>query len=314
MKIGIIGMGYWGKKVFKEYLSLATEGLIDRIHVYDSHTSLFSDGIFQNSHVKIHDSYESMLDYIDAVHLCVPNEFHYKYTLKSIDAGISTMVEKPLTKNSTEAFNLVEHALEQGIVLQVGNIFRFSNSLKLTREVIKSGAVGSVNHLCILWTHMARSESSSTEDVLWDLGPHILDILNFLTESWPFSSLYNPYKDLRVDERLNQANLILDYGKFTTSIRMSLIDHMRARLVTIAGSLGTVILDPVNQNIELHSNAGIENIQVKKNNTLRDELVNFIECCRDGRTKINSGNLGAAIVRELEQIRGAKKNETWSRI
>lgn len=307
MKIGIVGLGYWGKRVFKEYLSLANQGMIDSIHLYDTQTSLLSDGIFQSSRVLIHDSYQSMIESVDTAHICIPNNFHYEYTLRSIEAGVSTMVEKPLTKNSIEAFNLVEQALEKGVVLQVGNIFRFSNSLRIVGGMIKNGTIGSVNHISILWTHMAQSDNSKAEDVLWDLGPHIFDILNYLTGSWPVSTEYNPYKGVGDKEVLNQVNLILNYGNFTSSIRMSLVDHRRARVVDIAGTLGTVILDPVNQSIELHSNEGIKHIEVEKNNTLRDEIVNFIECSRNGKTKINSGNLGAAIVRELEQIHGARK-------
>jgi predicted dehydrogenase len=307
VKIGIVGLGYWGKKVFKEYLALADQGMIDSIHLYDTQTSLLSDGIFQSSRVLIHDSYQSMIESVDTVHICIPNNFHYEYTLRSIEAGVSTMVEKPLTKNSTEAFNLVEQALAKGVVLQVGNIFRFSTSLRIVREMIKNGTIGSVNHISILWTHMAPSDNSKAEDVLWDLGPHILDILNFLTGSWPVSTEYNPYKGVGVKEGLNQIDLILNYGSFTSSIRMSLVDHRRARVVDIVGTLGTVILDPVNQSIEIHNNEGIKHIEVEKNNTLRDEIVNFIECSRNGKTKINSGNLGAAIVRELEQIHGARK-------
>ena len=130
MKIGIVGLGYWGKKVVKEYLALANEGLIDSVHLYDIQANLLSDNIFRNSYVVVDKSYQSMIDNVDSIHICIPNNFHYEYASKSLDAGVSTLVEKPLTKNSTEAFNLVELALEKGVVLQVGNIFRFSNSLK----------------------------------------------------------------------------------------------------------------------------------------------------------------------------------------
>ena len=310
MKIGIAGLGYWGKKVFREYLPLANQGLIDRVHLYDSQTSMLSDRIFQSPQVVIDDSYQSMIKSIDAVHICVPNNFHYQYALRSIEAGVSTMVEKPLTKNSTEAFNLVELALEKGTVLQVGNIFRFSNSLRIAREMIKNGAIGSINHINITWTHIAPSDNSRAEDVLWDLGPHIFDILNFLTGSWPIAAEYNPYKSVGVKGLLNQADLILNYGTFTSSIRMSLVDHKRTRMVDVAGTQATIILDPVNQSIEVHNNGGIKCTEVEKNNTLRDEIMNFIECSRNGTTKINSGNLGAAIVRELEQINGVRQNET----
>lgn len=309
MKIGIVGLGYWGKKVFSEYLALANEGLIDSIHIFDARADLLSDKIYRNGYVVVHRTYQSMIDNVDAVHICIPNNFHYEYALMSLEAGVSTLVEKPLTKNSTEAFNLVELALEKGVVLQVGNIFRFSNSLKIVKEMISKGEIGAIRHISVSWTHIALSENSKAEDAIWDLGPHIFDILNFLTGLWPASIVYNPYKGLSVQDKLNQTDLILNYGDFITTIRMSLVDYKRTRLVDIAGTLGTVVLDPVNQSIEVHGNDGIKHIEVKRNNTIRDEVVNFIECSRDGRTKVNSGNLGTAIVRELEQIYGERRNE-----
>ncbi|MCL4341988.1 MAG: Gfo/Idh/MocA family oxidoreductase [Candidatus Thermoplasmatota archaeon] len=314
MRIGIVGLGYWGRKVFREYLALVNEGAVDAIHMYDAKIDLLSDQNFRNASVVVHDSYQSLIDSVDAVHICVPNDFHYEYTSKSLEAGVSTLVEKPLTKNSTEAFNLVETALENGVVLQVGNIFRFANSIRAARELILSGEIGAVHHAGISWTHMAPSENSRTEDVLWDLGPHIFDIVNFLTGLWPVSVIYSPYAGGSIGDKLAEADLIVNYMDFTANIRISLVDHRRTRLVEMAGTKGTIMLDPVNQNLEIHSNGSIKHIEVEKNNTLRDEIMNFIECSLNGRTKVNSGNLGTAIVRELEQIYGAGKNESFTRI
>lgn len=314
MKIGIVGLGYWGKKVFIEYLALVDEGLIESIHLFDSRADLVSDKVYRNANVVVHSTYQSMIDNVDAVHVCIPNDFHYEYALTALRDGVSTLVEKPLTKNSTEAFNLVEMALDKGVVLQVGNIFRFSNSLRIVKEMISNGDIGTIHHISISWTHIASSENSKAEDVIWDLGPHIFDILNFLTGLWPFSIKYNPYHGLSVHDKLNQTDLILNYGYFNTTIRMSLVDYKRTRLVDIAGTLGTIILDPVNQSIEVHGIDGIKNIVVERNNTIRDEIKNFIECSRNGRTKVNSGNLGTAIVREIERIYGEHRNEAKSRI
>ena len=303
---------YWGKKIFKEYLNLVSEGMIDDLHLYDINSNILTDEIFHGLNVVIHDSYQSLIDAVDAIHICVPNNFHYEYALRSITAGVSTMIEKPLTKDSIEAFNLVELALEYKVVLQVGNIFRFSNSLNIAREMIKNGTIGSINHISLLWTHMAPSDNSKAEDALWDLGPHIFDILNFLTGSWPLSTIYNSNQHYGLSERQYQTELIEDYGNFTSRIRMSLIDHRKARIIEISGTLGTVIIDPVNQKIDFYSDKGMSHVEVEKNNTLRDEILNFIECSKSGRTRINSGNLGAAIVRILENIEEVPKNETKS--
>lgn len=313
MRIGIVGLGYWGRKVFREYFNLMKEGVVDSIHLYDAKIELISEEIFRDESVIVHYSYESLINSVDAVHICVPNDFHYEYTSKALLAGINTLVEKPLTKNSTDAFNLVETALEKGVVLQVGNIFRFANSIRAAREMIVNGDIGELHHVYISWTHMASSENSRTEDVLWDLGPHIFDILNFLTGLWPVSVIYSPY-GVRSANKFSEADIIVSYTSFNANIRISLINHMRTRLVEIAGAKATLKLDPVNQNLEIYRNGIVECIEIERNNTLRDEIVNFIECSTNGRTKVNSGNLGTAIVRELENIHGASRSESFTRI
>jgi predicted dehydrogenase len=313
MRIGIVGLGYWGKKVFREYYDLMKEGVVDSIHLYDAKIELLSQENFRDKSVIVHYSYKSLIDSVDAVHICVPNDFHYEYTSKALLAGINTLVEKPLTKNSTEAFNLVEIALEKGVVLQVGNIFRFANSIRAARDMIFNGDIGDVHHVYISWTHMATSENSKTEDVLWDLGPHIFDILNFLTGLWPVSVIYSPYGG-RSENKLSEADIIVNYTNFNANIRISLVNHMRTRLVEIVGIKATLNLDPVNQKLEVHSNGNVECIEIERNNTLRDEILNFIECSINGRTKVNSGNLGTAIVRELENIYGASRSESFTRI
>ncbi len=314
MRVGIVGLGYWGTKVFREYFSLVKEGLIDTIHLYDEKINLLSNGDYLDASVVVHNSYQSLINGVDAVHICVPNDFHYEYALKSLESGISTIVEKPITKNSTEAFNLVEIALEKGVVLQVGNIFRFSNSLRIAKELILKSEIGTIHHLSISWTHMAYSENSRMEDVLWDLGPHIFDIVNFLTGLWPISVVYSPYASGNVSNRLTEADFLLKYQGFIVNVRISLVDHKRTRLVEVSGTKGTIIIDPVNQNLDIHSNGNTKRVDIEKNNTLAEEIMNFIECSGKGITKVNSGNLGAAIVRVIEQIYGVSKNETLARI
>jgi predicted dehydrogenase len=106
----------------------------------------------------------------------------------------------------------------------------------------------------------------------------------------------------------------LKYQGFTVNVRISLVDHKRTRLVEVSGTKGTIIIDPVNQNLDIHSNGNTKRVDIEKNNTLAEEIMNFIECSGKGITKVNSGNLGAAIVRVIEQIYGVSKNETLARI
>ena len=103
MKIGISGIGYWGKKVLNEYITLKEEGLIEEIILFDTKQAAL-DNFKENSSLKIVNSYNELVNNSDAIHICTPNDLHYEQILIAFNGGRDVLVEKPVTKNSKTAF------------------------------------------------------------------------------------------------------------------------------------------------------------------------------------------------------------------
>ena len=303
MKIGISGIGYWGKKVLNEYITLMEEGLIEEITLFDTNQAVL-DNFRGKSLLRVVNSYNELVNTSDAIHICTPNNLHYEQILVAFNGGKDVLVEKPVTKNSKSAFSAVERSLDLGLIFQVGNIFRFSNSLIQVKRIIDSGDLGRINQVAIHWSHISPSVNSANENVMWDLMPHILDIMNFLFHEWPVSFvLADSIADKYRGELRKTANLTLKYeAGFQCSVILSLLDHQIHRDIEISCENGTIFVNPVRQLVKIYRRGEEDVLSVDINNTIKDEIKNFIKSSQDRKNHHNSAFIGALIVREIERI------------
>ncbi len=309
MKIGVVGLGYWGKKVVPEYLSILYNKKIDQLILYDEQQ--YARDTFKDiNNVKITDNLDKLLDEVDGVHICTPNNTHFNIIKMAIKKNVNVLIEKPITKNSDEAFILVEEALSKGLIFQVGNIFRFSNSMAVIKKLLDDDTIGKIHHMIFFWTHLSPSSSSSNEDVIWDLMPHILDMTNYFLGGWPkeiISTAVQP--NISADNIKKSSDILLKYSKdIYILVRISLSNHRKTRDIEIQGENGTILLNPVSQVAHLYKSGTQCDITIERNNTILAEINNFIECIIEKKTKINSAHLGALIVREIENIKRVEEN------
>ena len=310
MKIGVIGLGYWGEKVVPEYVSLLSNNKLGQLLLYDEERSKAEK--FKNiNNVKIADNLEILLDEVDGVHICTPNETHYELIMKAMRNNVNVLIEKPVTKNSDEAFKLLETALSNGLIFQVGNIFRFSNTMTQVKKLLDDNIIGKIRHMTFFWTHLSTSLSSSNEDVIWDLMPHILDMINYFLGGWPKEIINTSIQKNKNTAAINGSSDILLYysNDVHILIRISLMSHKTNREIEIEGENGTIILNPVAQLASLYREGKQYEITIEKNNTILAEINNFLECILEKKTRINSAHLGALIVKEIESIKRVEGNE-----
>jgi len=95
MNIGVIGVGYWGSKVVREYLDLAKEGKIDGVGVCDVREEVLNAFRDNENIIKLSTDYKEFLkdDVIDAVHICTNNAFHYEVAKEALDDGKHVLLE-----------------------------------------------------------------------------------------------------------------------------------------------------------------------------------------------------------------------------
>lgn len=296
VNLALLGSGYWGSKLTSEYIDLHKEnqnfnfiGIIDpdkkRLAAEGNKLNLSSDRLFVDIEKCLLDSK------IDAFHIA---------TNKHV------LLEKPMTLNSRDAFKLARLAEKNGCVLLVGHIFRFSSALAKAKEIIEKAHIGDVRYLMLSWLDYLNPIPS--RDIIYDLMPHPVDILNYLLDEWALSvtvesvSYNRPHEKLREDMAF--AMLEMPH-KQLVQITLSWIQPgPREHKIGVTTSEGSMVIDTISQTVTIY---GLDEKQcstyVIKNNTMRSMITHFLNCVSGTDNPNNSALIGAMTVNVLSSAR-----------
>lgn len=309
MKVGVIGAGYWGRKIVTEYLALAEEGRVESVVVCDTDKRRFAP--FRNepraSYVGTADAL--FASDVQAINICTANESHYPLAMQGIEAGKHVLVEKPMTMDSRQGYDLVLRAQEAGRVLAVGHVYRFNNAVHGLKEMLKRGDLGDVYHFKLEWATLC--DPVPGRDILWDLAPHPFDILHFLTGEWPeaITCRARPIRRPTLEE-LAYITVELPSGPLA-QIDLSWVTPGKTREIVAVGSKGSVRVDTLAQRTVLHVDGADIDVSRPANNTIRDELLHFVDCAKDGRPAVNGNLVGARVVSLIEHtIKSSRTGRT----
>lgn len=307
VNVGVVGAGYWGKKVISEYSAFAKENPnVALSHICDiQEENLLNCSEFFHSPSCLLKSFDELLalDQIDAIHICTPNETHYEFCKKALMAGKHVLLEKPMTLNSREAFELYDLAKKEGLTLQVGYIFRFNNALSEVRKLIREKFFGDLYYLRLQWTTLMLP--TPKRDIIFDLGPHPIDIINYLLDTWPskVTCKARAYTRNSLPETM-YATVELD-KLVIANIELSWLQPGKERRVDVIGSERCATIDCLNQSVLIFQNHGRKDyrIDIQRNNTILTEVKHFIDRITEDVKSVNSGLVGPMNVLVLENFR-----------
>jgi predicted dehydrogenase len=306
--VAVIGAGYWGRKVINEYLQLARGNTkIDLSMVCDvkDENLTYCREKFGVPEEKLRLSYKEVFSSrsVDAVHICTPNETHHEICKQALLAGKHVLLEKPMAMCAKHAWELVGLAEHNGLILQVGHIFRFNNALKAIRDLVARNYFGTLYYLKLQWTTLMPSPLG--RDIIFDLGPHPVDILNYVLKRWPVK--------VTCKARAYRRKLLEELAYFTLEFDTDLIAHVelswlqpgKVRRLDVIGSERAATIDCLNQSIQVYEN-GAEDVfalEVVRNNTILDEVDHFAQSVMSGENSSNPGDIGATNTAVLEALK-----------
>ncbi len=308
MDVAVIGAGYWGKKVMSEYLSLARDNAgVDLSMVCDvnNESLAYCHQELGISEKKLSPNYKDALDSdrIDAVHVCTPNETHYEICKQALMAGKHVLLEKPMAMYAKQAWEVVGLAEHNHLILQVGHIFRFNNALKTMRDLVAQDYFGTLYYLKLQWTTLMSSPLG--RDIIFDLGPHPVDILNYVLKRWP--------SKVTCKARAYRRKLLEELAYFTLEFDTDLIAHVelswlqpgKVRRLDVIGSERAAMVDCLDQTIQIHENGDGDafNLDIVRNNTILDEVEHFAHSILGGKNSNNPGSIGATNTAVLEALK-----------
>jgi len=209
-----------------------------------------------------------------------------------------------MTLKAREAFKLARLAEREGLVLLVGHIFRFNNAVKEARRLLESNSIGDVYCLEFRWTTLIPPIPE--RDIVFDLAPHPIDILNYLTDEWPTEVCCKARSFVRGERGLEEAAFIIQDmpdGELVSMMLSWVHPGEKERVVFVTGSDGQIRLDALSQRLSIIKENRIYEVPIEPNNTILEEINTFADCILNDNPLPSSGLIGAMTVMVLEALR-----------
>jgi predicted dehydrogenase len=293
VKIGLIGLGKWGKNHLRSLSELDCK----LVGVSDVDTS--KKELAEKYDVDFFQDYKKLLPKVDAVVITTPTDIHYETVAYCLNAGKHVLVEKPIASTSKESKKLVDLAKSKNLILSVGYLFRFNNSIKRIKELLPD--IGEIHYITLRYIHSTKPPRKDS-GVILNLGVHPIDILNFITDKKPVN-VYVKKKNLLSKKLEDSAVIMFDYSDFFATIELSCTHPEKKRDMWIIAEKEKLYVDFFNQKIVRYPIVvSYEDVKRKDsfeedivvNEPLKDELDYFIKLVEKKNQKgiIDFENIG----------------------
>ena len=233
LNIALVGAGYWGQKLLPKFAARqdTTVALVCDIH-QGNRTAIQK----KFKEIPTTGSLDEVLssDGVDAVIVATPPASHYSLAKRILDAEKHIWIEKPLALRVEDGCELVRLAETKKKILFVDHTFLYDEGVRLMREMIGRGDLGSIYHVLLQRLNLGRIKRDS--NVWWNSAPHDASILLYILPGRPTQVCLHGYRYLQSNlEDLNMAIVEMSDGVSAFIYHNWLFPENTAK-VTVVGS------------------------------------------------------------------------------
>jgi predicted dehydrogenase len=184
LKCAILGFGYWGPNLVRNFNAV---GECKVKYVCDFREERLGLVKKQYPNITTTKDFDEVLNdsEIEAVIIATPVFTHFELAKKALLKGKNVLLEKPMTSTSKEAVELYELSQKMDKLLMVDHTFLYTGAVQKMKELIESGSIGKVKYFDSTRINLGLFQPDI--NVLWDLAPHDISILNHLIQDTPYS-------------------------------------------------------------------------------------------------------------------------------
>ena len=241
LSVGVVGAGYWGIRHVRVLSSVpgVTVSVVDRD---DGRRQAAIDAYPVERAVA---DLDEILDDLDALVIATPPTTHYGLAKAALEKNVHVLVEKPMTTNLEEADDLLAEAERRNLCLMVGHTFEFNAAVWGLADAIRDPEFGDVRYINSARLNLGLYQPDA--DVLWDLAPHDISIINYILDAQPTS--VSAWGLELMGDKADVAYLSMRYDQIDVSanIHVSWLDPMKVRRTTVVGEKSMVVYDDVSE-------------------------------------------------------------------
>jgi predicted dehydrogenase len=317
MDFGVIGYGYWGPNVVRNLMSL--EGSEVRA-IAEVNPAAQARARKAYPGVRITASAMEVISAvdIDVVAIVSPVWTHYELTKAALENGKHVFVEKPFASTAAQGEELIDLAQQKNLKIMVDHTFLFTGAVKRIGQLIEEGALGSLYYYDSTRVNLGLFQHDI--NVLWDLAPHDLSIMNHLIKASPEGVVATGQGHLNGHEDVAFMTLYFP-EKIIAHINVNWLSPVKVRTTLIGGEKRMIVWNDLeadekvkvyDKGVKITSREGVYELlvsyrsgdmwspQLEQVEALRQELNYFVECITAGKEPFNDGSAGLRVVRMLE--------------
>jgi predicted dehydrogenase len=318
IQVAVIGCGYWGPNLIRNFLSCPSTELIA---VCDGNPAQLEAVRKTHSHLKLVSSVEQLLELpLQAVAIATPVSTHFPLASRCLEAGLHVLVEKPLAATVGEAEALIGLAARHKRVLMVDHTYLFGNPVRRIKELVDNDELGDLYYVDSVRINLGLFQSDI--NVVWDLAPHDLSIVDHVlglearsTSAWGCAHVKPDIEDV--------AYVNVDFHeRMLANFHVNWLSPVKVRQMIFAGSRKSLIFNDLNttEPIKVYDRgvevgAGPEERRkalvgyrtgdvwspyVEPGEALQTMVRHFAECIREEKPPLSDGRAGLRVVRILE--------------
>ena len=318
IKIGIIGYGYWGPNVVRNFLS--TKGA-QIISICDINKDALNKA--RKNYPKLEmvsDSSEILTSSeIDAVAIVTPVYTHFELAKKAIENGKHIFVEKPFTSSVAEAEELIELAEKKNVKIMVDHTFLFTGAVRKIKKLIEDGTLGNIYYFDSTRVNLGLFQHDI--NVIWDLAPHDLSIMDYVIQEKPSGITATGIEHFgRGLEDVAYITVFFDKD-IIAHFNVNWLSPVKIRMTLIGGEKKMLVWNDLesdekvkiyDRGVNVEDKKGIYELlvsyrsgdiwtpMVEETEALKLEAEYFIDCIENNKTPINDGYAGLRVVKILE--------------
>lgn len=241
VKVGVIGAGYWGPNLIRNFYELPGADL--RL-VCDMKQERLDHIQERYPGVDTSRDYADILDSdVEAVVIATPVSTHHCLALECLRAGKHILVEKPLARTSAEAKEIIAAGESYGKVVMTGHTFLFNPAVVALKNIIASGELGNIYYISSTRVNLGLYQPDI--NVMWDLAPHDVSILLYVLGIDPLTA--SARGGMFVKKGVHDvAHVTLNFPDgVMANMQVSWLDPMKIRRITIVGNKKMIVYDDI---------------------------------------------------------------------
>jgi predicted dehydrogenase len=318
IRMGVIGYGYWGPNLVRNFNSLDGSRVVAISDVKEASLRKVRKA-YPNIWATANCDELIQSKEVDVVAIVTPVFTHFELARKALQAGKHILVEKPFTYTTVEAEELIDLAEKKGLRIVVDHTFLYTGAVRKIKELMEDGTLGDLCYFDSVRVNLGLFQHDV--NVVWDLAPHDLSIMDFLIKEKPIAVVATGAAHFSKD--MEDISYITVYfpKNIIAHVNVNWLSPVKVRTTLIGGLKKMLVwndLDP-DEKIKVYD----KGVDIKSKNGVYKLLVSYrsgdmwaphleqvealklmaetsLEYIKTGKSCINDGAAGLRVVRMLE--------------